>query len=139
MRVNVPQSWSSGFPLVGKQDEQEGQKLDNQSLVGAGAVVVYTLYVTQRKRDQTQNKTEYKEGEYVGDSDDNSSGQQLVHSLGCARQDQRLRYQLPPVRPQGFQVRRCQGEADGVRRGQVQDKEMPGWVKCPDSTWQLLP
>merc|ERR1712012_916362 len=103
------------------------------------AVVVYTVYVTQRKRDQTQNKTECKEGEYVGDSDDNSSGQQLVHGLGCARQDQRLRHQLPPVRPQGFQVRRCQGEADRVRRGQVQDKEMPGWVKCPDSTWQLLP
>merc|ERR1711963_718258 len=81
-----------------------------------GALVVCTAYVTQRKRDQTQNKTQYKEGEYVGDSDNNSSGQQVVHSLGCARQDQRLRYQLPPVRPQGFQVRRCQGDA---RMGQV--------------------
>ena len=58
VRVNVPRSWSSGFPLVGKlvgkQDEQEGQKLDNQSLVGGGCGGVYCLCDSEEERSNTK-------------------------------------------------------------------------------------
>ena len=86
-----------------------------------------------------QLRRKYKEGNYDRGHFDGSPVQQQPHQgSGGAHQDQRVRRQLPALRPHRLQLRE-QGQPDRVQPGGVQGNQLPRWLTCPNIAWKLLP
>merc|ERR1712038_1216356 len=86
-----------------------------------------------------QLRRKYKEGNYDRGHFDGSLVQQQPHQgSGGAHQDQRVRRQLPALRPHRLQLRE-QGQPDRVQPGGVQGNQLPRWLTCPNIAWKLLP